>query len=405
VLVEQRAADLTGVPAFIGFGNAGFDQRERGRAAGVVLDRWDGGMFDAIVEPAKDGFLRMAVRGFFANGGKRCVVLPVSLGGAEPLAKVLRAGGPLDDRTDVDLICVPDAVSPLHRDNDPYELYTTVLEHCRVMGDRFAILDVPKIEEAGTPRVVDEVLKNVPRLRSEFGALYFPWIGSDPAHDPLQSPAPQAGSQEWRWLPQRPRDSVHGPLGFGPPSGHIAGLIARFDGAIGPQRSPANALLEDAIDTSVHISDLDHARLNDGGVNCLRSVYGGGINVGGARTLSGHLVWQFVSTARVVIGFRRWLEIGMQDLVFEPQTTMLWDRIRLRLTARCFELLREGGLAGNDPTEAFFVKCDDETNPVSEIDTGRVVAYVGLAPSVPAEFIIIRVEHDPVGGTSSSLSE
>ena len=94
----------------------------------------------------------------------------------------------------------------------------------------------------------------------------------------------------------------------------------------------------------------------------------------------------------------------MRDLVFEPQTPMLWDRIRLRLVSRCLELLSSGALAGTEPAQAFFVKCDSETNSPDEIDLGRVVAHVGLAPSVPAEFICIRVEHDPSGVTVSSLS-
>jgi phage tail sheath protein FI len=95
----------------------------------------------------------------------------------------------------------------------------------------------------------------------------------------------------------------------------------------------------------------------------------------------------------------------MRDLVFEPQTTLLWDRIHLRLVSRCYELLRSGALAGTDPAQAFFVKCDGETNTPDEIDLGRVVSHVGLAPSVPAEFIVVRIEHDPSGVTSSSLSE
>jgi hypothetical protein len=96
--------------------------------------------------------------------------------------------------------------------------------------------------------------------------------------------------------------------------------------------------------------------------------------------------------------------VGLRDLVFEPQTTMLWDRIRLRLVSRCLELLRSGALTGTDPAQAFFVKCDSETNSPDEIDLGRVVAHVGLAPSVPAEFIVVRVEHDASGVTVSSLS-
>jgi len=150
---------------------------------------------------------------------------------------------------------------------------------------------------------------------------------------------------------------------------------------------------------------LQYALLNEGGVNCLHRLPGRGIDVGGARTLSGHSALAYVSSARVVFGFRRWLEVGLRDLVFEPNSTMLWDRIRLRLVTRCLELVRSGALAGTDPAQAFFVKCDSETNPPDEIDLGRVVAHVGLAPSVPAEFIVVRVEHDPSGVTVSSLSQ
>jgi phage tail sheath protein FI len=403
---------MTGVPAFIGFTDQDPSVCERGGALPVVLDRWDVDTFNQSVKPAKDSFLHMAVRGFFANGGKRCVVLPVSRKPAEgqqdsarSLLDVLGRGGPLDERTDIDLICIPDAVSALHGDRDPYQIHAAALAHCERMGDRFAILDAPDIRPPTTQDIVNELLGTALLPRSAFGALYFPWIASDRARDALKSAGPAAGSQEWRWLPRRQGDSAHRSLEFGPPCGHIAGLIARLDDLVGPQRAPANANLDDVIDTTFHLSDSQHALLNEGGVNCLRSVRGGGVDVGGARTLSGHPVWAFISTARVILGFRRWLEVGMRDLVFEPQTTLLWDRIRLRLIARCSELLTAGALAGSDPAGAFFVKCDSETNPPDEIDVGVVVAHVGLAPSVPAEFIVIRVEHDPSGVTVSSLSE
>jgi hypothetical protein len=50
------------------------------------------------------------------------------------------------------------------------------------------------------------------------------------------------------------------------------------------------------------------------------------------------------------------------------------------------------------------VKCDSETNPPEVRDVGSVVAHVGLAPSIPAEFIVIRVVHDAAGFTVSGLS-
>ena len=410
------AADLTtGVPAFIGYADPEPIVLERGRAPAVVIERWNAGEFNQWIKPDEHSFLPVAVRGFFANGGTRCVVLPVRPGsGAEGLMRVLQPRGLLEERTDIDLVCVPDALSRLvnqsgapNASRNPYEIHAAMLAHCEVMGNRFAILDAQDIgpPDAQDQDIVNQVLNKASSLRSPFGALYFPWIASDRARDDvLKSSAPPAGSQEWRCLPRLRGDDVRGPLEFAPPCGHVAGLFARLDALIGPQRSPANASIEDVVDISVHLSAQQYAHLNEGGVNCLHRLPGRGIDVGGARTLSGHSALAYVSSARVVFGFRRWLEVGLRDLVFEPLTTMLWDRIRLRLVSRCLELLRAGALAGTDPTQAFFVQCDSETNPPDEIDLGRVVAHVGLAPSVPAEFIVVRVDHDPSGVTVSSLS-
>jgi hypothetical protein len=408
-----RTPDLmTGVPAFIGYAGPEPGIWERGRLPSVVLERWNFGAFQSSIKPHGRSHLPMAVRGFFANGGKRCVVLAVPPDkGAERLIGVLQPGGPLEERTDIDLICVPDAFTRLADDrgalsdgDNPYEVQAAALAHCAAMGDRFAILDAQYFGPQTPQDLVNAVLGRASFLRSAFGALYFPWIASDRARDTLQFAAPLASSQEWRCLARPHRDGDAGSLEFVPPCGHVAGLIARIDALVGPQRSPANASLEDVVDVSVHLSAPQHALLNRGGVNCLRRLPGRGVDVGGARTLSGHSALAYVSSARVVFGFRRWLEVGLRDLVFEPLTTMLWDRIRLRLVSRCLELLRAGALAGTEPEQAFFVKCDSETNPPDDTDLGRVVAHVGLAPSVPAEFIVVRVEHDPSGVTVSSLS-
>jgi hypothetical protein len=405
---------MTGVPAFIGFADPEPDILARGRTPAVILDRWNADQFGPMIRPSAGSFLAMAVRGFFANGGRRCVVLPVlPASGSKGFLDLLRLGGPLEDRSDIDLVCVPDAHSrladnsdiPYVRD-DPYRIHAAALAHCETMGDRFAILDAEDISPAGEDHQdpVNEVLGKASSLRSACGALYFPWIAYDRSRDPLRVAVSPAADLEWRYLPRPSGDDRHGPLEFGPPCGHVAGLFARLDARIGRHRAPANASLADVADTSAHLSVDQYAQLNEGGVNCLRSLPGRGVDVAGARTLSGHPALAYVSAARTVLGFRRWLEVGLRDIVFEPQTTMLWDRIRVRLTSRCLELVRSGALAGTEPEQAFFVKCDSETNTPDEIDLGRVVAHVGLAPSVPAEFIIVRITHDPNGVTVSSLS-
>jgi phage tail sheath protein FI len=271
------------------------------------------------------------------------------------------------------------------------------------MGDRFAILDAHDPIRGDRHLPVDAVLSEAASLKSSFGALYFPWVGTDRAAGTLGLMAPAPGSQEWRRPAPASETRVHGGLLFGPPCGHIAGLIARTDAVFGPQRSPANLRLDDAIDVSVSLSAEQQALLNEHGVNFLRGRRGSGVEVGAARTLRRDSAWAYVSTARVILCFRRWLEAGMREFVFESNTPELWDRIGLRLTAKCSEMWREGGLAGGDPAGAFFVKCDAETNSADDVERGCVIAEVGLAPSVPAEFIIVRVEFDPNGITVSAL--
>ena len=399
---------MSGVPAFLGFaGPMPIVSPDRQMSA-VALDRWNADEFERLIRPAADSFLPMAVRGFFANGGRRCVVVGVPPGsGAEGFLAALQRGGPLEECHNIDLVCVPDAMAPMRNGgfpNNPYEIHNATLTHCEAMGDRFAILDAQNVGQNAAQSAVDDVLGKASLLRSGFGALYFPWIASDPTGDALGA-VPPIGSHEWRSLSMTTVSSTRNTPIFGPPCGHVAGLFARIDALVGPQRSPANASLRDAIDTSVHLSDDEYAHLNDGGVNCLRSFGSRGIGVAGARTRSGHSAWTFVSTVRVILGFRRWLEVGMRDLVFEPQTMVLWDRIRVRLVSRCFELLRSGALAGDDPSQAFFVKCDHETNPPDVSELGQVVAHVGLAPSIPAEFIVVRIQQSSNGSTLSTLSE
>jgi uncharacterized protein len=396
----------SGVPVFVGFANADAPLPDRLRQWGIAFDQWDSGALQQLVAPAAGSYLAASVRGFFANGGKRCVVLavprPTTVEGCrDALLQLLRRDGPLDDRSDIDLVCIPDAAAASPAGGDGWhDVCAAALDHCEHMGDRFAILDAPREWAGGGEDALPSMLHAAGSLRSAFGALYFPWIAADPSR---AQRIHSIGTEQWR-CPSAESAVAAGALGFLPPCGHVAGLYARMDSAIGVQQSPANEAIEGAVDTSLRLTDDQHALLNEAGVNALRALRGRGVWVGGARTLSGHAGWTHISTARVVLDFKRWLAHGLRDVVFEPQTQDLWEHIRIRLVSRCLAMQSKGALAGSAAAPGFFVKCDAETNPIDERELGRVVAHVGLAPQVPAEFILIRVVHDASGFTVSGLS-
>ena len=251
-----------------------------------------------------------------------------------------------------------------------------LLRHCADMGDRFALLDAPpgvRIGKGGD-RIEDwptvfQVLPN-----SKDGALYYPWIQE------------KASDFEGREL-------------LIPPSGHIAGIYARAEQSRGVGQAPANEILQGVMTLEIALSNAEQDLLNPRGINCLRAFPGRGLRVWGARTLSTDPLWRYVNVRRVYLSIVKHILLNLQWTVFEPNDRTLWAKITGSLTLFLRELFLLGSLAGNTQDEAFFVKCNDETNPADRMARGEVVAEIGFAPARPAEFILVTIKR-----TAASLS-
>jgi uncharacterized protein len=176
-----------------------------------------------------------------------------------------------------------------------------------------------------------------------------------------------------------------------PPSGAVAGLVARLDRAEGPQRAPANRPLRDVQSLSHPVDDDTHALLNELGINVLRATPGRGIAPQGARTLSSDPAWRYLGVRRLLLMITEAIEEGHQWAVFEPNTQILRDALTHSLTAFLGRLWQQGALAGTSREQAFAVKCDAENNPADVVDVGRLVADIAIAPVRPYEFIRLRL--------------
>jgi len=342
------------------------------------LSEW--GDFARLVgEPSAGGsFLASAVRGFFENGGEQCVVATCSVDQWPALLDddSRDRASKLSEIDDVDLVCAPDLVRETA--DQHVALQRQILAHCDRLRDRFAILDAPPDAKSR------DAAFHWHQLVSPNGALYFPWLL------PLRRPGEEAHADgDARWVP---------------PCGHVAGIFARTDRRSGVHKAPANELLEGVADIRVHVSDEEQSVLNNVGVNCLRALPGRGVRIWGARTLSGQAEWRYVNVRRLFITIRRWLETECRDLVFDSNHTQLWNRIRDRLTNYCYALYQSGALKGETPAEAYYVKCDAETNPADERAVGRVTAEIGLAATKPAEFIVVRITQEAASGSTEEIS-
>ena len=168
-------------------------------------------------------------------------------------------------------------------------------------------------------------------------------------------------------------------------------------------KAPANEVVRGAVDLEINISKGEHDLLNPVAVNCLRAFPGRGIRIWGARTLSSDPEWRYLNVRRLFNYLEESILNGVQWAVFEPNDQVLWAKVRRSIAAFLTMEWRKGALFGTTPNEAFFVKCDAETNPAEAIDLGQLTCEVGVAPVKPAEFVIFRLSQ--FSGGASLVAE
>jgi len=282
--------------------------------------------------------------------------------------------GALEAVDEITMLCVPDLMSAYQQgaiDLDTVQaVQTAMIAHCELMGDRIAILDPPPGLNA---QQVKEWRVDKARYDSMYATLYWPWI---------QTMNPATGM-----------------LSFMPPSGYMAGIWGRNDDTRGVHKAPANEVIRGVVDIEINITRKEHDLLNPEGINCIRAFPGRGIRVWGARTLSSDPAWRYLNVRRLFNYLEESILSGTNWVVFEPNDEALWAKIRRTISAFLVQEWRSGALFGSTPDEAFYVKCDSETNPSEGIDAGQVVCEIGVAPVKPAEFVIFRLAQFS-GGTS-----
>lgn len=260
----------------------------------------------------------------------------------------------------------PVELPPTFSDADIYRVQAALVAHCESRGDRFAVLDPPfgaARDDAGGIAAVQAWRE---RFDTSYAALYYPWLR----------------------VPE-PRETDTGR--FVPACGHVLGQYAFFDNAVGVHRAPANRSLSWIQDLTVHPGAARHELLNPVGINLVRSEGPRGFRPMGARTLASDPDWRYVNVRRLLLTLRKAASLLSEWAVFEPNNAVTRNKLRVVFQGYLSALWSQGALAGQTPEESYFVKCDEETTAAADRDNGRLIAYIGVAPSIPFEFVVVRV--------------
>ncbi|HEX8580955.1 MAG TPA: phage tail sheath subtilisin-like domain-containing protein [Acidimicrobiales bacterium] len=271
----------------------------------------------------------------------------------------------LDDVDDIAIIAAPDGST--YADAD-----TCAQAADRLIGAaernrfRVAIVDGP----AGSS--MNEIRAFRGRFDSKYAALYHPWIE---ILDPLGRV--EAGAPPARMVL--------------PPSGFVAGIWARSDIERGVHKAPANEVVRGLTQFEANVNTARNEVLNPEGINALRFFEGRGNRVWGARTLSSDPEWRYVNVRRLFVYIEHSIYDATHWAVFEPNNARLWQNVRIMVEDFLLALWRDGALLGAKPEEAYFVRCDRTTMTQNDLDNGRLICLVGVAPTKPAEFVIFRI--------------
>jgi hypothetical protein len=329
---------------------------------------------DWLSQPSLFNFVA-SINGFYDNGGGKAYVY---LMGTQELDCSIRENQAdklglyaFDDVDDMALMVAP-GLKPFQQKE--------MLELCEVRKDRFAILDGPIISDGSM---------DIPASNKGYGAIYVPWVK-------ITKPTWFTGNQDHikvtgpnrRKLIKCEKNEL-----FVPPSGHMAGIYSRVDTERGVHKAPANEIVMGITGLSQNINRLEQGQYNDRGINVIRIFKDRGIRVWGARTLAtmSDPSWRYINVRRLFVMVEQSILIGSQWAVFEPNDITLWKKLTRDVRAYLMRVWRSGALFGQTPDEAFYVKCDNETNPRYLIDAGQVNVQIGICPVKPAEFVIFSI--------------
>lgn len=258
----------------------------------------------------------------------------------------------LKERDDISIVAAPGIVDE--------GVQASLITHAELMRYRVAVLDGYKNQPDPT-----ELQAHRNNYDSKYAAYYAPWLTV--------------------------LDRSSGRRLVVPPSGHVMGIYARVDNTRGVHKAPANEIVRSVIDVELPFTTGEQDVLNPVGVNLIREFPGRGIRVWGARTISSDSEWKYLNVRRLFNFLEHSIDRGTQWVVFEPNNQALWDRVRETIESFLFGIWKSGALFGGTPEEAYFVRIDHSTMTQDDIDNGRLVAQIGIAPTMPAEFVIFRI--------------
>jgi phage tail sheath protein FI len=258
----------------------------------------------------------------------------------------------MEDITDISICIVPGMWSQ--------SVQAALINHCETLRYRFGILDPPD------GLSIDEIIAFRQPLDTEYAAIYYPWVQVlDPSVVQNVDVAP---------------------------SGHMAGIYAQTDINRGVFKAPANVEISMITKIAQDVNKREQDLLNPIGINALRYFPERGNRVWGARTLSSDTDWQYINVRRLFIYIEASIDQGTQWVVFEPNDQRLWARVRQTITEFLTATWQTGALQGATADQAFFVQCDQTTMTQDDIDNGRLICVIGIAPVRPAEFVIFRIQ-------------
>jgi phage tail sheath protein FI len=239
-----------------------------------------------------------------------------------------------------------------------------MIEQCERLKYRVALLD-PEAP-GGNPPTLTDVQNQRSRFDSKYAALYYPRIVIRDATDALRNVGP---------------------------AGHMAGICARVDNERGVHKAPGNETMRNIVDLEAILTKGEHEILNPRNINVIRDFRdeGRGLRIYGARCITSLNDWKYLPVRRLFIFIERSIEIGTQWAVLEPNDQRLWDRLIDSVDSFLNTQWRAGALMGSEKGQAYYIRCGTATMTQDDIDNGRLIMEIGIAPVKPAEFVIIRI--------------